>query len=736
MFQASKPNPEPALPAAFDVFTPPGTLSSPLPCAPVISNESKILEANHAVALCGENLGFAWEYDQTSAGNGQWLTLTALSNSTENWILNVPAAANNNSAHLLWAASSAGGPLSAPVMPNAAQAWWVQGVGNAGGAVAAGDSIGVFGANLWYAGVTPEVVVTDSGVRSTVCALTAWNPYKITFTVPAVAAGTHQVWVHNGHGGEYGWAGPLTLTTGAALAFNGGLFNCKTSFGCYGDGIHDDTAAITATVAAAEGAGFGVAYFPAGNYLFSKGLTANKVEVLGDGPGLTTFQGVTNYAGDSFFRSTNGSCSYVLLSGFACTAYSVSSSVITYDSAIAFACNNFSMQDLSVTVGMNLFDNSTMVALSMYGSNTISEYATVNNCWLAANRSLANFGDYSVISNNQFLCNYDGGGGGAQSQSGLDYENNQLLDFNPGDPAHNGNTDGRLIDEIVGGNRDVYIAGNSSLGTGPTQYAANQNAGEWIMCEGATGGTQVTITAATQNSVTIPGDAASAYGDGLWICEIVGGPGFGQYAEITADAAGLLSLARPFNEVPVAGQSFAVVIQANENWAVYGNTKVGNGRVASTAGVEFYGSMLNGWVQANAISGVAQAVYAMTLVYGGPQVGSVGFNYFLGNTFSSELTQGVYDAVQFADSPATKEGVYNMDNIFYDNAITLPAVCAFNLAVSDLSGGLGSTNAVAVDGTLVMGNTGSLSGAAQGLQNNAGAVRQVNLVDQNNFWDP
>ena len=41
---------------------------------------------------------------------------------------------------------------------------------------------------------------------------TSVNPYQVSFTVPSLANGTYQVWVHNGHGGHYGWSGPLTLT--------------------------------------------------------------------------------------------------------------------------------------------------------------------------------------------------------------------------------------------------------------------------------------------------------------------------------------------------------------------------------------------------------------------------------------------------------------------------------------------------------------------------------------------
>ena len=80
--------------------------------------------------------------------------------------------------------------------------------------------------------------------------MTQVNPYKVTFTVPgSLSAGDYEVWIHNGHGGQYGWSGPLKFTVDATAAYqwNGTVRNVKNQRR-HGDGVHNDTAAIQSTI--------------------------------------------------------------------------------------------------------------------------------------------------------------------------------------------------------------------------------------------------------------------------------------------------------------------------------------------------------------------------------------------------------------------------------------------------------------------------------------------------------
>lgn len=81
--------------------------------------------------------------------------------------------------------------------------------------------------------------------------------------------------------------GGVTSIVSAGVPGSGGLdwLNVK-AFGAAGNGTTDDTAAITAALAAVPSNG-GVVYFPAGNYLITSGLkaTVNGTRMVGDGWG-------------------------------------------------------------------------------------------------------------------------------------------------------------------------------------------------------------------------------------------------------------------------------------------------------------------------------------------------------------------------------------------------------------------------------------------------------------------
>ena len=118
--------------------------------------------------------------------------------------------------------------------------------------------------------------------------------------MPSLSNGTYEVWVHNGHGGHYGWSGPLTLTVWGGYGWTSTQFNVKTGYGAYGDGVHDDTVAINNAIQAAGGTPYSTVYFPAGTYEISDGfIIPNNTRLQGAGKSATIVQCGSNFVVNS-----------------------------------------------------------------------------------------------------------------------------------------------------------------------------------------------------------------------------------------------------------------------------------------------------------------------------------------------------------------------------------------------------------------------------------------------------
>jgi hypothetical protein len=741
------PKPEPAFPAYFNAFAPLTNSALANSCAPVIANASKVAEQNHVVALTGENNNVAYLWNQTTAGTGNWVTLTAVSASNENSVFNIPATftMTPQSACMVWTATTAGGSLSAPVLMNGAQAWAVAQQGNAGGPVAAGDTIWLEGAG--FNDITPLVAVYNGTTAYGVPA-TSWDPFSLQFQVPAgLGNGTWNVCVHNGVGGQFGWAGPLTITVGSASTWPGGVFDCVKTYGCKGDGVTDDTAAIKATVQAATAAQ-GQAYFEGsttcaspcvGKYLFSAPISipGNNAFITGDSSATTEFLAANNYSGQTLFGDTVGAplpgpYSGITYSHFGVMANSVSSSAMVYNFVFQFNGNNTytTFNDVSVSALTNQANGQVMGSIFDAGAEV-----TINDCNFYGYDIAQDFGNYVTVTNSNLYGRDDGGFGGGRNITGFYEKNCQEFNFDPSATSDSGFACGNGFD-LAGGNNGVYEAGNSGLdlGTNPT-YGLNTNAGQFLLFEASSSAfAQVTATSGSPTTVTIPGDAGSAYapqGIQYNYVLVINGPGTGQWARITRDNAGVLSISdvdgdisqAVWNETPTS-KSFVAVCELNENVALYDNTASGNGNInATNNGAEFYGQAVNSYINDNNFSGENVGVFLWSPVSSTtPALGATWFDYVIGNTLDDMTPtyagpgMGILIALQF-ESAATKNGAYFGDLDVFDNTMDNPESCttcdpatqgaAVSLSISD-TGGLGSYAGPNMDGMLIQGNAGSV----------------------------
>lgn len=119
--------------------------------------------------------------------------------------------------YMVWVENQYG--PSAPVCINRPTSLWIGPLGNI---AQAGSTKRIFGKNIAHDhGISDAYVYVKpaSGGSFTSCTVTAVDPYSVAFTVPGgLSNGDYNVYVHSGHGGQYGWGAPVVMTVASAWA--------------------------------------------------------------------------------------------------------------------------------------------------------------------------------------------------------------------------------------------------------------------------------------------------------------------------------------------------------------------------------------------------------------------------------------------------------------------------------------------------------------------------------------
>ncbi len=204
--------------------------------------------------------------------------------------------------YLVWVENQYG--PGAPVLLNRAMGTWL---GPLGPTAPAGTNTTkrIFGQNLSTAlgELISNVYLrpTNTTVAPTPCSVTRVEPYAVWFTVPSLAAGVYDVYVHNGHGGALGWSAPQPLTVTAAWQ-RGTNTQTLTDTGT-GDRTADLQAALNALVA--TGTNGGTLTLGPGVFRISGTNTIpGNVRIMGAGKTNTTILG--RAGGRIMFSATNG----------------------------------------------------------------------------------------------------------------------------------------------------------------------------------------------------------------------------------------------------------------------------------------------------------------------------------------------------------------------------------------------------------------------------------------------
>jgi polygalacturonase len=626
------PTANPALPAGFDVFTPPAASTTPAAGTPQIAawtesagpGQSLTISATQISALPASDQSSDTQfvtYGQTTATNGTLVADTIQQLSPN--IASVTLASNNtpNSMYLLWAVNADG--YSAPVAVNKTDAWWV-----GPNSASAGQTISVYGQNLTYTATDGSswVFITKAGSNTGQWAsVVSANPYKVDFVVPAnLGNGTYQVWVHNGHGGEYGWSSPVTLTVANPVVFNGPVLNVE-SFGAIGNGVTDDTAAFQAAITAAGKLTNATVYVPAGNYLVSQ-INLGSEQLLGDGQGKTviletpsTTTSTTPYA--MLWLSSNSQVKNLTLDsnnvGLQFLMYGRFLTNLNLDN-VTF--NAHETQDFDIH-GDDLvfFENCDMIGSGSF-LGTASQLF-INGC---------NF--YGTNDANTLLYSWGG--------SDISITNCTAQDYNNSDPNSGaGWAKGRFFvgDAVWGTESGIYIGDNTTNDLGVRPTYSDQNAGEQIMFEG-----QLTylepnakFVSATADTLTMTGITSGFTGAG-YEALVMSGDGVGEHVRVTGynPVTGVLTLAGPWQVTPDSTSviSLGMVL---DGMVVYQNTLQGKG-VTNTAstGFELWGGGLNVIVDSNTMINLHTGITDYALDVDG-EVDPSFFNIFQNNTITN-----------------------------------------------------------------------------------------------------
>jgi hypothetical protein len=183
---------------------------------------------------------------------------------------------------LVWVENPYG--ASAPICLNRTEPIWIGPLGSKG---AAGSVKRVFGRNLSYGHGTQTSHVylqPEGGGDFVSCAVGAVTPYAVEFTIPAgLANGHYRLYVHSGHGGRYGWGGPLDLAVAEPWSRGSYTTNVAPSGG-------DDAPALQAAIDnVSSQANGGTVSLAAGTFALRSGLTLrHQVELAGAGMTDTT----------------------------------------------------------------------------------------------------------------------------------------------------------------------------------------------------------------------------------------------------------------------------------------------------------------------------------------------------------------------------------------------------------------------------------------------------------------
>lgn len=699
-FTMPSDNPEPPGDNFNPVFT-----GSVLESAPVIGEYTLEAKEDRSINTLGSNFSLkgnngkdtkVWIYRQTTNSNAR-LYNPALVREDDQYILPTVDAGEPYGMYLMWVENEKG--ASYPVRINAPLITWT-GPDQA----FPGCSLNVYGRNLSHNNDTTESYVYirkwGSGAEEKVipCKVTYVNPYKVTFTIPQnISVNTeYEVWLHNGHGGRYGWSGPLKIHVQASAQnyWAGSVINVK-SYGAAGDGFTDDSKAIQDAINSARNGDH--IYFPSGTYrLVTDGLLCTKrLSFEGDNAEKSTI--ITDSAFVKqvmlFIKSFPSRLMNLAIKTSKPDGKGLKYLVRTDGIGVNENAKGFVVQQCifeTAAFGGNA------VATNNYGISCISiehvdEVDIIQNT-MTSQAAVFSFASRQLqINNNKFYGNWKvvkGNGDLLLSFPGdtheMDISNNSFESVDKTGPVKR--NDRIIVRAIVfqnyrGGRADRIYIGNNGVDRAGNPW---DNSGEVILFELPTSSTSVykikSPTSAASSIMTLSGTWRSNSLTRNAVA-IINNTGVGQFRRIISNGGSVITMDRPWDIQPDSSSVISVT-SSGDNIVVYNNKIDGIPNYyeteSATSGIQLYGALFNNVVANNSFSNVHHGIY-ITGFAGHPSIkcestGSMG-NLITGNTITNavygiENITIMYSYVMPKPLPSEIPWSSNVNNVYRDNKVS------------------------------------------------------------------
>ncbi len=642
------PMPEPALPASVDRFEPP---AYPVGATgPQIAESSRTADRDQIVSMTGVQLNGSTQFEifsQSDTSEGTVRKVDSLLSDEVAATVLLPDSLPPWSMYLVWPERE--GHYGKPVAINRTEAWWL-GPDNA----VPGATISVFGRNLARSNgtATSLIYVKPVGGAGRYLEPVAVNPFKVDFKIPQLPPGSYEVWIHNGHGGRFGWSGPLALqvlTETPWAAQDKTIIDVKR-FGAVGDGRSDDTAPIQAALDDAAARAPATVRFPAGTYLVSSPLKApDNVGWLGAGADETEIR-LTAAPGKSMIEGAVRNARF--------EALTLNANGMTRDKPLMWidTVTNLSLDAVRIDAwGTSALEIHDATGVYINASELIEKgsfYGRAHQVFLTGNRfRMTGYGE-SVVSL---------WGGQDFAMVGNDLAN-----------ADESRDDGHGIGRFFVGQaywdsmRNLYWGNNVSHDAAPHDCEkVDCNKGEQVIFEMSSGALAGDFEAATETTVSFGDRAPESVAAGKELI-VVGGRGAGQHRYITSMHDGTAILESPWNVVPDKSSRLAVAYSAYRG-AVYDNSFEGRDSYSAhdsdSTAVLLYGNVYDMVVDKNRIRQMRHGM--MTIALDSTEGMSPYFLQYSNNAVS-DSNSGLYVGTTFTQSG--ERGIWGgLGNIYRDN---------------------------------------------------------------------